>query len=113
MSSRANKMIADHPKMYAAYPLVEITWVDACGRTGWVNPPAEGPHPLFCLSTGYLVHSDANGATVALSHGCNGMVGDTLTIPKGMLLKVDCLREAVVHDEVVQPETSHDDCDVG
>jgi hypothetical protein len=71
--------------------IVEITWEDACGMSGWKQPYEDG---VIVKSVGYLISRSKKG--ICLAHGLD--CEDTQTvlapswIPKGMVKKMRRLR---------------------
>ena len=48
------------------YPLVEVEWEDACGRTGWKDVSFYRTQiPLLTRSVGYRIRNDATAVVLA------------------------------------------------
>jgi hypothetical protein len=69
----------------------EITWEDACGRSGWKKPFDSG---VLVRSVGYLVHRDKRGLCLAsgLDPDDEEVVLSPGWVPAGMVKKVRKLR---------------------
>jgi hypothetical protein len=72
----------------------KVVWYDACGgKTGWLNEQeAKRYEPYVCDSYGWLIRSDKDVVTLAISrHPTKSggvMYADTLDIPRGMVKSI-------------------------
>lgn len=79
--------------MKPAYPLVEVTWIDAVSTMGWRLAPMT--EPTTCWTAGYLVAKNKKSVVVALCAATADAVfpfGDTITIPIGCVKKIRRLK---------------------
>lgn len=68
--------------------LAVVTWVDAVGSNEWQALPS-GSIPVLptVLTCGWVMTEDKEGIWLASTFG-NGLVGQTMLIPRGMVKKV-------------------------
>jgi hypothetical protein len=70
---------------------VQITWIDACSRSGWNEPFEEG---LTVVSVGAFVRQNKRGICLAsgLDYQDKELVLGAKWIPRGMIAKIRRLR---------------------
>lgn len=75
------------------YALVRITWLDAWAGGEWVDDNDARFHPggTIVSTVGYRVYSSNKGITVASTVDFEGNVNATMTIPRGMVKRVEVL----------------------
>ena len=81
-------------KTYSRGDVLKVTWIDAFSRDGWQNGPGKKEavvtDPLTVLSIGQFLGSEKNYFMLAMSQHDNWeRVGDVLSIPHGMIKKVE------------------------
>lgn len=68
------------------YPIHEILWVDASGKSGWM-PIHDELEPMYCITAGYVIGEDRYRLIMAGSLNAGADKGDVIYIPKGCILK--------------------------
>jgi hypothetical protein len=75
-----------------SYPLVRVTWVDAHAGGEWIEDDKEILASGYVVKTvGYKVFANKEVVTIASTSDGNGMVNCTMTIPNGMIKKIEVL----------------------
>ena len=72
------------------FPLVEVTWHDAAGETGWETLyDAQQADIIVCVTLGYLIKKDRRRVVIASSIRDDGArVEHTTTIPRTWVVKI-------------------------
>ena len=81
-------MMGAKPRFKPQYRVVTVHWNDACAHFGWRDPKSIDP-VARCQTRGFLVRSDKNTVSVALSVGEAGDVSEVMTIPRGCIDRID------------------------
>ena len=74
---------------------VEVTWADATSVTAWATlDEHQAVEPRVVKSAGYLSRADKSSVQIVQSvqQDPDGLVGDSLTIPRGWVKRIRRLR---------------------
>lgn len=84
-------------KTWCKFPLVEVTWHDAAGETGWQDLyEAQQANLVVCITTGYLIKKDRRKVVIASSLNASTRVEHTTTIPRTWVVEIVFLQKVSV-----------------
>jgi hypothetical protein len=79
------------PAIKDRWPFVEVRWFDAVSEDGW-KKISKIKEPARCISRGWLVKETDWYVTLAGTIGDDDVVGEVLTIPRGMIAAAKKIR---------------------
>ena len=76
-------MAKPHPGKFPLGKIVEIEWMDHCGKGGWSKPDHYLKEPLdLCRSVGYLLSESGGRIVLMQSMAKSGNINDCIIIDK-------------------------------
>ncbi len=78
----------------ADYPIVKVSWFDACGDSAWTDlETLIGTDPTAAVTVGFLIYEDDKKIIIASSKHIDNGIGSWDIIPQGMVDEVIYMTE--------------------